>query len=389
MTRRMIPAACLALAACLAYGQVRICGSCGREDTADGAACTACRAPLPPAAPASSGGDAETPLAAVGPASPAVEGAVADETLAAEAFESVRLEVAEARAAAARQPAVALALFRNARALLAVAGPDQLPPETGRAILDGIRSSRAALAVAEQPCPECDGTGHRRVSMVQLAGGAEEGGTRTQETGANCAACGGGGGTRGQRDVEATRLLILQGRREAGRLLAAEGRTAAGQAWISRKWAAKLTPPQMAAVRRAVAEECTACAGIGLEPCRKCTGTGRQKCTERQCRDGWVEQQAGNTLSPQSALTRRVKCPVCQGAATIACATCRGRASVACAKCGGDGLAKPCRACSGQGTMECRTCRRAAPGAATACDTCKGTRQAPCTRCGGDGVAGS
>ena len=366
---------CVVLAAITACGQLRICGSCGREDTAGGARCTVCQELLPPIVTTEPPAVVETPVPTDNPVSSV-------------AFEAVRQDVLMAREEEARRPEVALALYENAQALLAVADSSQLPPEAGRAVLAGIQRCRAALAVTGQSCPACNGTGRQQITLLQLAGGsAAEAAAPTRATGAICATCGGRGALVGQRDIEATRLLILRGRREAGLKLQAIGRVAAGRAWVPREWLETVTPMQIAAVRRVAAAGCPACAGIGLETCRKCSGTATQPCPNRACRDGWIEQKPTNTLTPKSALTRRVPCPVCQGKSRIACATCRSTGGVACEGCHGTGLAAPCRSCNGEGTVVCRTCQSTRPATAgKVCAACKGCGRMLCARCSGDGV---
>ncbi len=374
--RKLVVLMTLLLATAAVRGQLRICGSCGREDSAGGAVCTACQTPLPdippPPAPADNAAEGQEP-------SPAA-------TLAAGAFEQARLDVLAARGEESRRPEVALALYGNARALLAAIDPTNLPPATGQSVLEGLQRCRVALAVTGQACPACSGSGRRQVVFQQLAGGSADATTRS--TSAACATCGGTGAVSGTRDVEAARLLILQGRREAGMRLQAAGRVAAGSAWIPKAWAQELMPRQLAAIRRIAAADCQACAGIGLERCKACAGTGRKPCTNRKCRDGWVEEKPGNTLTPQTALARRVKCPVCQGTGAVNCQPCRGKGAVACARCKGAGLAAPCRTCGGEGVSECRTCRtrRHAADDTSLCPKCRNSGWMLCERCKGDGV---
>ena len=378
--RKLVVLMALLLAAVAVRGQLRICGSCGREDTAGGAVCATCQARLPEAA------RTKPP-----PAPGAVDGQESSPASRppAGAFEQARLDVVAAREEEPRRPEVALALYENARALLAVADPTNLPPATGQAVLDGLQRCRGALAVTGQTCPACGGSGRQRIVLQQLAGGTGDEPPATRATGAACAACGGKGTIAGTRDVETTRLLILQGRREAGLRLQAAGRVAAGSAWIPPEWARELMPRSLAAIRRTAAAGCPACAGIGLARCKACTGTGQKPCANRQCRDGWVEEKSANTLTPQTALTRRVKCSVCQGTATVDCQPCRGQGAVACGGCKGTGLAAPCRSCGGEGVVPCRTCRtsrRAADGGSV-CPGCRSSGWMLCGRCQGDGCS--
>jgi hypothetical protein len=380
MTRKISVLVVAAWVALAVRGQLRICGSCGREDTAGGPTCAYCQAPLP---------DAPAPEPKPADNAPVNGEASPDAQLAQRAFEAARLDVLAAREEESRHPEVALALYENARALLAVVDPAALPPDTGKALLEGIQRCRGALAVTGQVCPVCGGTGRQQITLQQLAGGTEAAAPATRTTGAACPSCGGRGAVSGNRDVEATRLLILRGRREAGLRLQAAGRVAAGQAWIPPEWSRELMPRALAAVRGAAAADCPACAGLGLAPCKPCSGTGQIPCPNRTCRNGWVEETVANTLSPKTALTRRVKCPVCQGTAKVECPACRGKGAVACRGCKGTGLATPCRTCGGEGVVPCRACRTRRRGEddRAGCPVCKGSGWMLCERCKGDGCS--
>lgn len=379
MTRLSSGILTLILLAACACGQLRICGSCGREDLAGGTTCAVCKAPLPPLEPGQ-------PDSAPALSDASGTGSVAD-ALSKQVFDLVKRDVEAARQEEDRRPEVALARYENARALLTLARAEHLPPGTARVVLDGLQRCRTALAVAGQACSACGGSGRQQVARVQLAGGDGEAAAETKlTTGAACATCGGAGTIRGRRGVEATRLLILQGRREAGLQQQAAGRVAAGRAWIPPSWPQERTPEQLALIRRTLAAECSACAGLGLEPCRRCLGSGTLPCKNKACRQGWVEQTVGNTLTPKTALTRRVKCPDCQGTTRVACPACRGGGGTACSGCNGTGTSEPCRSCGGEGTVPCRSCRtRATTEQTEPCETCQGTRRMLCNRCHGEG----
>jgi hypothetical protein len=378
MTRLSSGIFTLILLATFASGQLRICGSCGREDLSGGTSCAVCKSPLPPI----ERGQPDTKPGL----SNASETAPGADALSKQVFDLVKRDVEAARLEEVRRPEVALARYENARALLTLARAEHLPPGTARIVLDGLQRCRTALAVTGQTCPVCGGSGKQQVARVQLAGGDEAAAEPKLTTGAACATCGGTGAIRGRRGVEATRLLILQGRREAGLQQQAAGRVAVGRSWLPPSWPKERTPEQLAVIRRTLAAECTACAGLGLEPCRRCQGSGRQPCKSKACRQGWIEQTAGNTLTPKTALTRRVKCPDCQGTAHVDCPACRGGGSAACRGCNGTGKSEPCRSCGGEGTAPCRSCRtRAAAEPPAPCETCQGTRRMLCNRCNGEG----
>ncbi len=374
----------LALTALLAWlagwtcNALTICDICGHEAEDGATVCAHCGAPLPVAPPAE-------------PAPEAVDDAMKGETptgaaaLARRAFEAARADVLLARDEEKRRPAVALAFYENALALIAAVSAAELPPGTGPAILAGLQHCRDALSVSDRICDACAGTGRRRIPVALLEGAPEEGAGKMLE-GSICAACGGTGRLRGKSNVEATRLTIVQGRREAGLKLLAAGRVALGRAWVPDDWPATLTARQTAAVRKAVAPPCAVCAGLGVEGCRTCGGTGSITCTAPGCRQGWVEQTTRNALSPKTALKQRVRCPVCGGSGKIPCPDCHGEGRKACKACGGSGAAPVCSACGGEGIVTCTRCRGVpSPPGTPPCPACQGTGVMLCRSCHGDG----
>jgi hypothetical protein len=350
----------------------RICPDCGHEVAAAAAACGHCGAHLPPAAP-------ETPATSVADVPPAPVPAPSAFP-AGEAFEAASADVLLARQEQNIRPEVALALFENALALLAVADPAAIPPGAGEAILDGLKSCRAALAVGGATvCTECNGSGRR---PGRAAG--------TQESAAvpeiPCPVCGGSGRVRAGRGADAARLAILRGRREAGLALQAAGRVPLGRAWVPAGWPAALNARQTAAVRRSLAGSCEECAGLGLANCRKCAGSGFLPCPDRRCRDGRVEEKSEQSLSRGTPLSVRVRCPVCKGTTRVPCETCRGQGAVACSACKGTGAAPLCRSCGGEGVIPCRRCAgRTTPPDAPPCQDCRGEGVVLCRACHGDG----
>jgi len=372
-----LPALLLFLAG-WAWGALIVCGSCGHEAAEGAEVCAHCNAPLPVApAVAPQPAVAEDAMNAPAPA-----GAAA---LARAAFAAARADVLLARAEEARQPALALALHENALALLTAADTPDLPPGAGQAVLAGLQRCRETMAVSGRTCEACAGTGRQRIPVAQLESAGVDTSGKVLEGGA-CAACGGAGRLRVKSDVEATRLALVQGRREAGLKLLAAGRVALGRAWVPAEWPTTLTPRQTAALRKAVAPPCEACAGLGVEGCRSCGGSGGMACKSPGCRQGWVEQTTRNALSPKTALKQRVRCPACGGSGRTACPACRGEGRKACNACGGSGAAPACSSCGGEGVTACTVCKgMPTPPGAPPCAACQGAGVTLCRSCRGDG----
>lgn len=353
-----------------------ICPACGVEETSGQPRCTHCGAALPVvAAPAA---DAPPPALAAPPPLPfAVSGAV---------YRAVNEDVQRARAAEAHRPAVALAFYENALALSTLAARDELAADAAPAIVEGMRRSRGQLAMQGQPCPACGGTGRRRVRVATLS--AEEEARYEQIDSARCETCGGSGKTRAVRSVDAACRLLAQGRREMETDQRAAGRVALGRAWLPAGWPEALKPRQAAAVLRSCAEPCRDCQGLGLADCAKCGASGLVPCTGKGCRDGWIEIENVNSLTPKTAMNRRERCPVCNGIGRMPCGVCRGQGRLSCKRCKGGGAAAVCSTCGGEGLGPCRLCKgsgRAADGAA--CPDCHGERVTLCKSCHGDGAS--
>ncbi len=325
---RILFALSLFLAPLLAWSQgLRICDSCGHEDLKGVETCENCGAKLPPLPPK----PGEEKPAEEPPAIGAAPGAV----------EEARRDVAQARKLRKEHPETALVLFENALALLSA--------ESGTNF-----QSRAAKAVAAE-IDSC------RKDFYKV----------------------------GARNVDATRMALLQGERDAALYFKSAGRIPFGRAWIPPAWREALAPSQLAAIRHAHPPFCPKCDGIGHEPCRKCAGRGRVPCKE--CKNGWVFRQTSNNLKGTDGLKIRERCPKCNGSSLVSCDACLGHGAAICKACDGSGKAPLCRTCNGSGLVPCKTCarnssssRRNAGGDAP-CPDCRDTRETLCPKCGGDG----
>lgn len=323
-TSRLVAVACAFSFALLALGEdLLICPECGREGEAGQAVCTACGAAFPHQA-------APKPEAS---GTAGKRGQTATASVTTTPARAAAADVAEARRVRGGDPALAVVLYRNAQALLAAAiGPDF--------------NARAAKTIADE-----------------LAQAREDFNDSVPASGRKAA--------------------LLRAQRQAEDFFRGAGRTPLGRIWVPLDWPGALEPPALAAVRHALQPVCAQCGGSGGTACRSCGGSGRVACRASGCRNGWVSRKQTNTLTPNTGLTIREKCPECHGTARVACKECAGRGALLCKKCGGTGEAPACTGCQGTGLEPCRECARKGPN--PDCVQCKGTGQTLCKKCGGDG----
>lgn len=373
-------AAALLVGLALQAWALTICQDCGHEATEGETTCGHCGTALPKSKPDA---DSTVPRSrSAGPVTTAAAGVGTN--LAVEAFDAARADVQAARAQEATRVDLALASYENALSLLALAGGTSQPVEAGGIVVASILRCRRALGSVLRDCVTCRGSGKMIYAVESLT--AERG--AREAAGPTCRTCGGSGEALTSRSSEDLRVILLQARREFALLQQGAGRAAVGRVWVPAGWPARLTARQTAALRRANAEPCNRCVGFGETDCTACKGIGRVACTARGCRQGWVERQPSNTLTPKSVLKTRAPCPNCQGAAQVACLTCHGDGRATCPSCNGSGQSPRCRACGGEGLIPCRRCRGARiESDGTACRACGGEGVSLCATCRGDGCA--
>lgn len=311
---------------------LRICPACGREDLKGVEKCPFCGAQLPP-------------LVSSKPQAPVEQEKSPD--LHAGAFEEASKDVIEARKCCAEKPAVAIALYENALALLAADLGDDFNVKAARQIQKELVKCRERVKAA--------------------VGGS----------------------------FLAHQKIMSEGRRDAVVFFKAQGRVPFGRVWVPSDWPSRLPPPNLAAVRHGLQPVCKACNGLGAVPCKKCKGTGRIPCDNPGCKQGWIYSKSANSLGgtgkrASSALTTRSRCPVCNGTAFRPCTECQGTGRTICGKCGGNGEAPICAACQGTGLLPCKKCARAIEKGERDkpfpnCLECRGSGEVLCRKCGGDG----
>ena len=292
-------------------------------------------------------------------------------------------------------PEIAHVLFDNALALASL-HPDALTPEQGAKLLEETRRCDDLLSRILGDCPACQGSG--RASMTATSLGGSAGSTQsTIASGIACRACNGSGRAARRRTIAERKAAQAAGRNAAETTFRALGFAQDGQAWVPQPLLPLLDTRLRCRLRHAAAAPCTQCQGFGLDDCRKCGATGYVPCKAKGCQEGWIVEDALNTLDSKSAaLKKRKPCPVCNGSAKVPCASCQGRGAQTCARCNGSGQRAACATCGGDGFATCRVCDgsgkakargRADAAADTPCAACEGTGIVFCRSCHGDGHA--
>lgn len=292
-------------------------------------------------------------------------------------------------------PEIAHVLLDNALALASL-HPDALTPEQGKTLLEGTRRCDEQLSRILGECPSCQGSGRASMNLTSLGGSA--GATQsTMASSIRCRACGGSGRVMRRRTVAERKTAQAAGESAAETVFRTLGFTQEGNAWVPQSLAPLLDIRLRCRLRHAAASPCAQCRGFGGEDCRKCGATGYVPCKAKGCQEGFITEEATNTLdSKAAAIKKRKPCPECGGTAKVPCATCQGRGMQTCTRCNGSGKRAVCATCGGDGYSPCRTCDgsgkakargRADASPDTPCAVCDGSGLVFCRSCHGDGHA--
>lgn len=353
------------LSAMITLAIPRVCQKCGYESDNAVSACTHCGAALPvPAAE-----DTNAPARPVNPAGGdrhSLTGSMVEQDLA-----MARQYLATNRAD------VAKLFLRNALALDMVAS-DVSAGRTA-AIAELLKQCEFRNGTVRSKCAACEGSGKRIMRSTLLSGKTVD----ISTGGMPCPQCGGSGvvfraGTVADMKLALSRAMsryrvLQQGRRYAE----------VGGAWVPEDTLGQLSLRDRVTLRRALADPCGTCMGIGQADCATCSGTGRIKCPNRGCVGGSI------TVSPAEKWGRRLehteKCKVCGGTGVVPCEKCRATGAILCKTCNGTGERPVCQRCGGEGVIPCRRCGAAGQKAGSNCTVCGGAGETICTACQGDG----
>jgi len=375
MTSRVLWMAALAVAAVFtvwAQGLV-ICRGCGREAKPGATACAHCSAPLPKPR------DSEEAVKA--PVAPVPDAGAEVSRLATSVVEDC---VRQARELEAKQPGVALCYYQNALALMRLAPADRYPASVGAAILSGNERAMAALVRGQVTCRKCNGSGRFQLDMgkVDKALGIKS------VDGVACPACKGAGSFAGFREVDKSKMAILQGRQEFERRQMVKGDVKVGRAYVPAALEKALTNRQRALVMTGMPLPCGDCQFAARQKCSSCKSTGWMKCTYSGCDEGFIKEarQGAGRVSKRLNEELIKKCPRCEGLAEIPCEVCKGQGNIACKTCDGSGLAARCKRCTGTGLTACSKCKGTGQVKEKPCPECKGENMMMCPSCRGEGA---
>ena len=84
---------------------------------------------------------------------------------------------------------------------------------------------------------------------------------------------------------------------------------------------------------------CTACGWAGIVQCRKCLASGIVKCSNRDCKDGWIVTKAQSSYRRSSSRKPPTvtPCTECKGTGKMICPECKGMRANVCKRCLGTG----------------------------------------------------
>ncbi len=368
----------LGLAGSLWAAALSICPKCGSEATSGESACGHCGAVLP----------------VVSRVAASNQPAVVQEKLVGEvsvlALEAARMDKRLADQNLAKRPELAYAYCENALAVSRLIRREETTDQTGKALVDALERCRQRLALASRPCTGCNGSGRRTVQFQMLGGGKSTAGAASTKgvDGPVCEECNGKGSVSAGRSADELRVLLAQGRRDFETRQQAAGRVASRRVWVPAELLALLDVRAQALLRTACPTPCSRCMGIGVQDCSRCRGAGRVKCTHNGCVDGWVVRKESNALLSKGAISRKERCPDCQGSSLALCADCRGGGTNPCRTCNGTGRNAACEACGGQGWSTCAKCQGNGVLNGLACPACRARNEILCPKCHGEGCSG-
>jgi hypothetical protein len=304
------------------------------------------------------------------------------------ALEAARMDKRLADQNMAKRPELAYAYTENALAVSRLIRREEVTDQTGKVLVESLERCRQRLSLATRPCSACNGSGRRAVHFQTLSGVKSTVAASSQVVeGPVCDECNGKGSVSAGRSADELRVLIAQGRRDFEMRQQALGRVASRRVWVPADLLSRLDVRAQALLRTSCPTPCSRCMGIGVQDCSRCRGVGRVKCTNKGCADGWVVRKESNALLSKGAVSRKERCPACQGSSLALCVDCRGAGTSPCRTCNGTGRNATCEACGGQGWATCVKCQGGGVLNGVACLACRGRNEILCPKCHGEGCS--
>ena len=218
--------------------------------------------------------------------------------------------------------------------------------------------------IVREPCPACDGRGELILQEPNFGQADGRLGKAKREK-RKCPVCDGRGRTESFANPADLALRVAADHEKFVSDHQGRGEIAVGGAFVPAKLYDGADRRRLKLVEDAFGKPCSKCRWTGIEACRKCGGSGTVKCSEDDCKGGFLVTEKttektytksgggfGNSRNGgfRNSGTRRTTrketkvnvqvCPTCGGARMTVCPECGGR------------RAKPCRSCSGIGLKQ-------------------------------------
>ncbi|OVE75389.1 hypothetical protein BVX97_04785 [bacterium E08(2017)] len=281
--------------------------------------------------------------------------------------------------------------FRNALAIEGLADDDASSKRANH-LLNMIKRSEKSARTVQKQCPRCGGSGKQEVKLSALEGASSEkkgfmGAKNSSKKvpGKTCDRCRGNGKVSGIGKMIDLKFQAAREDKAFREHQQARKYEPVGNAWVPQDLVNSLDVKEKAKLMRGVVTPCSKCAGFGRIDCKDCKGEGRVKCDNRECINGRVPLEDGDSTVTRMQGKASKRCRECLGRGSLLCEDCDGDATVLCKYCEGSGESEKCRKCSGRGYIECRRCGGSMEYKGKECTYCRTEGVSICTSCNGEG----
>ncbi len=236
------------------------------------------------------------------------------------------------------------------------------PPQEGQE----VKPEKPDLMI-RMKCPACAGEGELRLEEPNFgqANGRLGGARKIRKT---CPLCKGYKRVEGFMPPADLTIQVARDREEFASRHQAKGEIPVGQAFVPNAIYETLDKKKIRLVEAAYGRSCKKCNWTGLEACKGCRGDGLVKCSEDECKGGFLVTKTtiektrtrsgssfsnGNCSRSRSGIgsgSRRTSYKETKVTVQV-CPTCGGGKQVVCPECGGR-RAHPCKKCSGLGIQQ-------------------------------------
>ena len=213
-------------------------------------------------------------------------------------------------------------------------------------------------AIVRMRCPACKGKGAIEVEEPDFGQWAGRMG-RSPRRPEKCPVCAGRKTWRAYEDQRVLEAGVAQALSAFSSAHLAKGDVSVGNAFVPRQVYDNADRKRLRLVEKTFGQECKKCNWTGLEECKRCRGEGTVKCSNKDCKGGWIVTKRTRTTrsggrSHRSSCSRSygggsshsskveeisvAECPVCRSTGMLVCQECNGMCSHICSKCRGTGV---------------------------------------------------